>query len=133
MHDSNTNNHLFLKAFLLFLVVFVISISADFKKGNNTNTHANTELICQLEHQASATIISLPGLPPLKVKWSFGGENNFLFRKPEFARVSFLEQNTSIRYKSLVDNYLGLKKKLNEQAFFTALHQESDIPGYYSA
>ncbi len=133
MHDSNANNHLFLKAFLLFLVVFVFSTSADFKKGSDKHKGADTELISQLEHKADATIILLPGLPPLKVKWSFGGENNFLFRKPEFARVSFLEQNTASKYKSLVNNYLGLKKKLKNQAFFTALHKEGDIPGYYSA
>ncbi|NJO93067.1 MAG: hypothetical protein HC831_32000 [Chloroflexia bacterium] len=111
MHDSNINNHLFLKTFLLFLVVFVFSASADFKKGRDKQTVADTELVSQLEHQANAIIISLPELPPLKVKWSFGGENNFLYRKPEFARVSFLERNTAIKYKSLVKSYLKFKGK----------------------
>lgn len=133
MHDSNTNTRLFLKAFLLLLVVFFLSASADFKKQDEHKTKAKIESCSELRQQNNAVLVSIPKLPPLNVKWSFGGENNFLFRKPDFASILFSERKNTTRYKSIRRNYLGLKEKFEEQAFLTTMYSQKRLPLSLSA
>ena len=133
MHNSNTNNHLFLKAFMLFLIVFVFSASNDFKKRSNDETNQEIGLCIESKQQANAVLVSLPKLPPVKANCSFGNENDFLFKKPSFVLETCTAQKTKNKLKLLSLNYLNLKKRLKTQSFFTITLRKTTIPGFYSA
>ncbi len=133
MHDSKENNHLFTKVFLLFLLVFVFSASADFNKRSNVETTTKTELYYTLKQQTDANLTSPPNLPVFKIKWSFGAENDFLFSPTHLIATSFAEQSSKIKHKLLLMRYLGLKQKFETQAFLTTLYKQSHIPLSHSA
>jgi len=133
MHSSNTNNHLFLKVFLLFLIVFIFSASNDFKKRSNNKANHEIGLCVELKQQTRAVLVLLPELPTVKTSYSFGKENNFLFRNLKLAQETYTAQNERNKFKLLTVKHLDLKKKFKTQAFFTTFQQSNNIPDYYLA
>ena len=133
MYVSNENNHLFLKAFLLFLIVFVFSTSADFNERGDVETTTKKELCSAVKQQSNANLISLPHLPVFKIKWSFGTENDFLFSQVHLTTASFAGKLSKLKYKLLLKKHIELKEKLKTQAFLTTLYKTNCTPLSYSA